>query len=79
MFPLKELYFQGRRRKDCLWVDCNSGKTPSRNSAHEDRKRQLRWSEMGNAKASEKRAGQKHTAWLRAKTGHRFNEKDMPF
>ena len=45
----------------------------------EDRKLQLRWSEKGKAKASQKRAGQKHGAWLRAKTGHRFNEKDMPF
>ena len=45
----------------------------------EDRKLQLRCSEKGKAKASEKRAGQKHAAWLRVNTGHRFNEKDMPF
>lgn len=33
MFPLKELHFQERRKKGCLWVDCDSGKILSRNSA----------------------------------------------
>lgn len=34
---------------------------------------------MGKAKASQERTGQNHTTWLRMKTSHRFNEKDMPF
>lgn len=34
---------------------------------------------MGKANASHKKAGQKHAAWPRVKTGHRFDEKGMSF
>lgn len=44
----------------------------------EDTKLQLGQPENGKAKASQKRAGQKHTTWLRVKTGHHFN-RDIPF
>lgn len=80
-FPLKSFIFRGEEeRAACGWIAILAKHPPEiqHMGDAEGRKLQLRWSEMGKAKAAQQRAGQKHDAWLRAKTGDRFNKKDMP-
>lgn len=75
VFPLRDLDFQGRRRKGCLWMDCDPGKiSPEIQHVRdtEDRKLQLRWSEKGKAKALRK------GCLAKGETGNLFDE-DVPF